>query len=315
MRRQVRARGRGRRQGTGTPVDAAVDAYLAYVVAERGLARLTVQAYARDLAQLTAFLESRGVLVLQRVTPAHLQAFVGNLAQAGRSPRTRSRCVSSIRGFFGFLEQGGWLQSNPATLLEVRRQPGRLPQPVGQADVQRLLGAPGDRDPRALRDRAMLEVLYAAGLRVSELVGLRSEALDLEGGCLRVVGKGSRERVVPIGAMARGAVADYLQRARPMLLHGSQSPYVFVTGHGRPMTRQGFWKRLKTYVRRLGLPASIGPHAVRHSFATHLLDGGADLRAVQTMLGHADISTTQVYTHVVPGRLRTVYRSHHPRAR
>lgn len=305
----------GRRRRGGTQLDQAVDAYVAYLAAERGLAQLTVQAYARDLAQLTTFLESRRITGLDDVTPAHLQAFVGHLARQGRSPRTRARCVSAIRGLFRFLDHAGLLPGNPATLLEARRQPGRLPHPVGQADVQRLLEAPGDGNPRATRDRAMLEVLYAAGLRVSELVGLRSEALDLEAGAIRVVGKGSRERVVPIGAAARTALVAYLEQARPVLLHGTQSPYVFVTGRGRPMTRQGFWKRLKAYVRRLGLPAGTGPHAMRHSFATHLLDGGADLRAVQAMLGHADISTTQVYTHVVPRRLRTVYRSHHPRAR
>jgi integrase/recombinase XerD len=161
----------------------------------------------------------------------------------------------------------------------------------------------------------MLELLYAAGLRVSELVGLRVEAVDLEAGFVRVLGKGARERVVPVGAMARRGIVDYIERARPALLRGRQSSYLFVTGHGGPMTRQGFWKRLKTYVRRLGIEGRVGPHSVRHSFATHLLEGGADLRAVQAMLGHADIGTTQVYTHVVPGRLRTIYRAHHPRAR
>jgi integrase/recombinase XerD len=279
------------------------------------MAAHTVAAYARDLAQLTAFLETRGVADAAHVEPAHLRAHLAALASKGRSPRTRARCASAVRGLFGFLEESGWIRASPATLLRVRRVPGRLPQPVAQDDIERLLGVAAGDDARATRDRAMLELLYAAGLRVSELVGLRVEALDLEAGFVRVLGKGGRERVVPVGAMARRSVVDYLEHARPALLRGRQSSYLFVTGRGRAMTRQGFWKRLKTYVRRLGIEGRVGPHSVRHSFATHLLEGGADLRAVQAMLGHADIGTTQIYTHVVPGRLRTTYRTHHPRAR
>jgi integrase/recombinase XerD len=296
-------------------IDRAIDAYLSYLTAERGLARRTVAAYAGDLAQLARFLDERGITRLDRVTLAYLQAFLGYLADRGRSPRTRARCAAATRGFFGFLEHAGRLRANPATLLELRRVPTRLPDPLGPAEVRRLLGAAGESGARTLRDRAMLELLYATGLRVSELVGLRIEGLDLEAGSVRVVGKGSRERVVPIGSIARTTLLDYLDHARPALLRGRQSPHVFVSAWGRRMTRQGFWKRLKAYVRSLGLPTRVGPHTLRHSFATHLLEGGADLRAVQAMLGHADISTTQVYTHVMPGRLRAVYRAHHPRAR
>jgi len=315
----------GRRRGSGArergqgmrtrPLDSAVDAFLDHLAAERNMAGHTVAAYARDLGQLTAFLETRGVVEPRGVEAAHLQAFLAALAARGRSPRTRARCTSAVRGLFAFLEDSGRVRVNPAALLRVRRVPGRLPQPVSQEDMRRLVAAPHGDDPRAIRDRAMLEVLYAAGLRVSELVGLRAEALDLEAGFLRVVGKGARERVVPVGVLARQGMVDYAERARPVLLKGRQSPYLFVTGRGRPMTRQGFWKRLKLYVRRLGIEGRVGPHSVRHSFATHLLEGGADLRAVQAMLGHADIGTTQVYTHVLPGRLRATYRTHHPRAR
>jgi integrase/recombinase XerD len=310
---------KGRRQGVPRAarlhVDNGVDVYLTHLAAERGLASHTVNGYARDLAQLTSYLERVGATHLGHVTLPHLQAFVGRLADRGRSPRSRARCVAAVRGLFGFLEQAGWIPANPATLLQVRRVSGRLPQPLGQSDVRRLLGATGDCAPRPLRDRGMLELLYATGLRVSELVGLRTEALDLEAGHVRVLGKGSRERVVPIGSVARAAMLAYLERSRPALLRGRQSPYVFVTTWGRPFTRQGFWKCLKGYVRALGLPSRVGPHSLRHSFATHLLEGGADLRAVQAMLGHADIGTTQIYTHVVPSRLRAVYRAHHPRAR
>jgi integrase/recombinase XerD len=304
-----------RRADAASGLERAVEGYLAYLTAERGLARLTVEAYRRDLKQAAGFLAEHGAAEPDRVTPTHLQAYLGYLARRGRSPRTRARAVAAIRGFFAHLEEMGSQRENPATLLRVRRLPGRLPRPLGQPEVGRLLDAPAEANPRALRDRAMLELLYSSGLRVSELVSLRVEALDLESGCVRVLGKGARERVVPIGSMARAAVAGYLEQGRPHQLQERQSPYLFVTSRGRAMTRQGFWKRLKVYVRILGLPRRVGPHSLRHSFATHMLEGGADLRVVQTLLGHADIGTTQVYTHVVPERLQSVYRSHHPRAR
>ncbi len=313
--RRLRPADRGRRTGKKGQLDGAVDAFLDHLAAERNMAAHTVSAYARDLTQLTAFLETRGVANPRRVEQVHLQAYLAALAGQGRSPRTRARCASAMRGLFGFLEETGQVGASPAALLHVRRVPGRLPQPVGREDLGRLLAAPQGDDACAIRDRAMLELLYAAGLRVSELVGLRAEALDLEAGFVRVLGKGARERVVPVGAAARRGILDYVERARSVLLKGRQSPYLFVTGRGRPMTRQAFWKRLRAYVRRLGITGRVGPHSVRHSFATHLLEGGADLRAVQAMLGHADIGTTQVYTHVVPGRLRATYRAHHPRAR
>ncbi len=306
---------RARRANAISGLERSIGSYLAYLAAERGLAQLTVDAYRRDLKQVAGFLAQHGAADPDRVTPTHLQAYLGHLARRGRSARTRARAVAAIRGFFSHLEQMGSQRENPATLLHVRRLPGRLPRPLGQSEVGKLLGAPAEASPRSLRDRAMLELLYSSGLRVSELVSLRVEALDLESGCVRVLGKGARERIVPIGSMARAAVADYLEQGRALQLRDRQCPYIFITSRGQAMTRQGFWKRLKHYVRELGLPPRIGPHSLRHSFATHMLEGGADLRVVQTLLGHADIGTTQVYTHVVPDRLRSVYRSHHPRAR
>jgi len=306
---------RGPRATRASAFDRAVADYLAYLAAERGLARLTVEAYGRDLQQLAGFLVQRATTRPERVTSAHLRAHLGGLAKRGRSARSRARAVAAIRGLFNYLEQTVGIRSNPTTFLHVRRQSGRLPRPVGQPDVERLLNDASDPSPRGLRDRAMLELLYGSGLRVSELVLLRLEALDLESGYVRVVGKGGRERIVPVGSAARDALSSYLDRGRLHLLGGRQSPSVFVTARGHAMTRQGFWKRLTGHAKRLGLPDGIGPHSLRHSFATHLLEGGADLRTVQTLLGHADISTTQIYTHVVPDRLRTVYRTHHPRAR
>jgi integrase/recombinase XerD len=219
----------GRRQGGPGALDRAVDAYLAYLVSERGLAQQTVSAYAMDLAQLTSFLDSRGRKRLSAITLSDLQDFVSRLASRGRSPRTRARVVASTRGFFAFLQDNGTVRTSPATLLQARRLPGKLPRPLGQTEVRRLLAAAGDT-PRGIRDTAMLELLYASGLRVSELVTLRTEALDLEGGCVRVCGKGERERVVPIGSKAYAALGAYLERARPLLAGGRQSPYVKDSG-------------------------------------------------------------------------------------
>jgi integrase/recombinase XerD len=292
-----------------------VDAYLAYVAAERGLAAHTVRAYASDLNHLVAALTARGCRAPAEVTPGALDQCLLALADAGLSARSRARWVAAVRGFFGFLEQHAGLGHNPATLLRMRHVMGGLPCPLGREEIAALLAAPAVDTPRGVRDRAMLELLYASGLRVSELVEVRLEALDLEAAFVRIVGKGSRERLVPVGSAARAAMLAYFEDARPRLLHGRVSDFVFVTERGRPMTRQGFWKLLTGYARRLGLVGHVAPHAIRHTFATHLLDGGADLRAVQAMLGHVDIGTTQIYTHVMPSRLRAVYRTHHPRAR
>lgn len=292
-----------------------IEDYLAYLGAERGLSRNTIAAYGRDLRSLAEFVERRVPVRPGDVAPADLRGFLARLADRGRSPKSRARAASSIRGLFAFLESSGVCTGNPAALLRVRRSTGRLPRVLSASEVERLMGGADEKRTHGVRDRAMLELLYGTGLRVSELVGLRMEALDLEAGCVRVLGKGSRERIVPVGRAARAALLGYLETARPALLNGRRSPHVFVTARGRSMTRQGFWKRIKRYVVALGLPADAGPHTLRHSFATHLLEGGADLRAVQAMLGHADVETTQVYTHVVPGRLRRVYRAHHPRAR
>ncbi len=305
----------GRAGRQAAKLDAAIDAFLAYVAAERGLARHTVLAYARDLGCLARLLEADGVGDPADVTPAQLETCLARLAARAGSPRSRARWVSAVRGFFSFLEQSRALTSNPAALLRMRRPPGGLPRPLGQPEVRQLLAAPSAAHPRAVRDRAMLELLYATGLRVSELVALRTEGLDLEAGFVRVLGKGSRERLVPIASAARTALVAYLEQVRPLLLRGRSSAEVFVTERGVAMTRQGFWKLLRRYARGAGLAGRIGPHSMRHAFATHLLDGGADLRAVQAMLGPADIGTTQIYTHVVSRRLRSVYVRHHPRAR
>jgi integrase/recombinase XerD len=233
---------------------------------------------------------------------------------AGRSPRSVARWLVAVRGFFEWLAQEGSIPENPAARLEPPRFWKTLPKVLDGADVERLLSAPDPAEPRGARDAAMLEVLYATGLRASELVGLRLGDLRLDAGYLSCIGKGSKERVVPLGSAASAALSAYLASGREALLGGKRSEAVFVGRAGSPLTRQGIWKLIKAYGRRAGIRASLSPHVVRHSFATHLLENGADLRAVQMLLGHADISTTQIYTHVNRERLKRLYRDFHPRA-
>lgn len=290
----------------------AVDAYLAWLATSRGLARNTVEAYGRDLADLAAFLEGAGVRRVREVDPGHLRDFLVELRDRGLRATSVARRLSAARGLFRFLEAEGVVERNPAADLTSGRLPRRLPRPWTRDDLRTLVEATGD-GPLAARDRAMLETLYGSGLRVSELVGLRLEQVNLEAGYVVVVGKGDKERPVPLGVPARNALREWIDGARPLLLRGRTSAFVFLNHRGKPMSRQGFWKRLRQRALALGLPP-VSPHRLRHSFATHLLEGGADLRAVQAMLGHADVATTQIYTEVARKRLREVHRKHHPRA-
>jgi integrase/recombinase XerD len=294
-------------------MDRWVDPYLNYLATSRGLARNSLEAYGRDLAQLVAFLAERRVSDPGAVCPNDLVDYLGHLRGQKLKATSVARRFSAARGWFRFLEAEEKIKKNPAADVRAGRLPRRLPRPWTRADVRRLLEAPVD-SPLGARDRAMLEVLYGAGLRVSELVGLRTHQINLDGGYLLVVGKGRKERPVPIGGRAREALRSYLDGSRGFLLRGRSSPYVFVTRRGAVMTRQGFWKNLRLRALALGLPP-VSPHRLRHSFATHLLEGGADLRAVQAMLGHADISTTQIYTEVARKKLREIHRRYHPRAK
>lgn len=294
-------------------MDRWVDAYLAWLATQRGLSRNSLDAYGRDLAMLSSFLAARRITDPGAVRPADLRDYLAELRGAKLRPASVARRFSAARGLFRFLESEGKLRKSPAADVSAGRLPRRLPRPWTREDVRRLVEAPAD-GARGMRDRAMLEALYGAGLRVSELVGLRLSQLNLEGGYLVVVGKGNKERPVPLGVPARAALRAYLEGARPHLLHGRSSPHVFVTRRGGAMTRQGFWKMLRLRALALGLPG-VSPHRLRHSFATHLLEGGADLRAVQAMLGHADIGTTQIYTEVARTRLREVHRKYHPRSK
>ena len=293
------------------PPDPMLEAWLDHLSAERGLARNSVAAYRRDLEALMRQLEARPLVSAGQ---DDLLVVLRRMRTAGRSPRSVARWLVAVRGFFGWLAQEGTIEDNPAARLEPPKVWNTLPKVLDGLDVERLLEAPDRADPRGARDAAMLEVLYATGLRVSELVGLRLRDLRLDAGYLSCVGKGSKERVVPLGAEANAALAAYLASARETLLAGKRSDSVFVGRAGAPLTRQAFWKLIKAHGRRAGIRASLSPHVVRHSFATHLLENGADLRVVQMLLGHADISTTQIYTHVNRERLKRLYRDFHPRA-
>jgi integrase/recombinase XerD len=292
-----------------------VDAYLTHLTVERRLAANSVDSYARDLALLAAFADARGVSV-DRLTRSDLEALVRDLMSQGRSPRSVARAVACFRGLFRFLVVDGRLSVNPAEDLRPPRAWKILPRHLSVEDVDRLIAQPDVTTARGLRDRAVIELLYATGMRVSELVGLRPADVHLDESYLTCTGKGSKQRIVPIGDEATSWVKRYLQQSRGALLGRRRSSRLFVNarGGGVGLTRVGFWKILKAYARQAGITAPISPHVLRHSFATHLLERGADLRAIQMMLGHADLSTTQIYTHVLEHRLRQVYTEFHPRA-
>lgn len=297
-----------------SPLEAALDVFLIHVRIEKGLAANSVEAYARDLRRYTDDLARQGVTDWQDVRREHLLAHLDHLVRRGISSRSQSRALSAIRSLHRLLVTERLASLDPTEDVDGPRASRKLPQLPTRAEIDRLLAAPSARGASGMRDRAMLELLYATGLRVSELVGLSVNDVHLETRMLLARGKGSKERIVPIGAPAADAVRAYLETARPRLLHGRVSKDLFVTPRGRRMTRQGFSKLLDRYARSAGIRRRISPHKLRHAFATHLLAGGADLRAVQAMLGHADVSTTQIYTHVERTQLQRLYAQHHPRA-
>ncbi len=290
-----------------------LDLFLAYIVVEKGLSNNTLDAYSRDLCRYLAFLDKSGCSELATVSAADIAGFIAVLKGDGLSPRSRARNLSAVRMFHRFLVVEGYAETNPTAVIESPRAPGRLPDILSEDEVERLLQSVGGRDRYDLRDRAMLELLYATGLRVSELVKLKLTDLNLVAGYLVTSGKGDKERLVPVGDAAREAVQEYLASAR--LLHGSgtESRFLFLSRLGEPMSRQAFWNIIKKRALQAGIRKKISPHTLRHSFATHLLEHGADLRSVQMMLGHADLATTQIYTHVSNERLKNIHRELHPR--
>jgi len=284
-----------------------------YIAVERGLANNTLEAYGRDLSRYLAFLAERKITSPDRITPPLVVRFVVSLKAAGLSPRSQSRALAAVRMFHRFLLREKHATQDPTRQVAIPRSMAALPHTLSPGDVERLLASPKGDGALACRDRAMLEVLYATGLRVSELVALKLGDLQLDVGYLTAFGKRSKQRIVPLGETALQALAHYRQAARPQLDRGRGSQYVFLNRSGDGLTRQGFWKMIKRRATEAGISRRISPHVLRHSFATHLLDNGADLRSVQAMLGHVDISTTQIYTHVTRERLRRLHAQHHPR--
>jgi integrase/recombinase XerD len=294
------------------PADRDLDRYLDHLRVERRLAANTVESYARDLGRLAAFARTVGAPVTG-VSRAQLEAFVRQLLSDGLAPRSAARAVASTRGLYRYLVREGRIAASPAEDLHGGRPWPSLPRYLSPDEVDRLIEQPDPATPLGERDRTMLEVLYATGLRVSELVALKAADINVSGGYLTTTGKGGKQRLVPLGDRAAAAVRRYQQHARPQLAKPGSPPRLFLNGRGGALSRVGFWKILKGHVRRAGLRADISPHALRHSFATHLLERGADLRAIQLMLGHADLSTTQIYTHVLETRMRAIYDQFHPR--
>lgn len=291
-----------------------VEEYLAYLRVERGLAGNTLEAYGRDLQAYVRFLSAHELVAFTDTSKETVRAYLEQLYRLGRATSTISRNLAAIKSFYQFLQRESYLPFDPTEHLESPKVEKRLPHVLTLAEVEALLGQPGQTDPASLRDKAMLEVLYATGIRVSELVSLDRNDVNLEAGYLRCLGKGSKERIVPLGSVAIKALGVYVQTGRPELGRAAAEPALFVNQHGRRLTRQGFWKIIKRYAKDADISENITPHTLRHSFATHLLENGADLRSVQEMLGHADISTTQIYTHVTRNRLKEVYQRAHPRA-
>ena len=285
-----------------------------YLALERGSAARTQESYARDLERFATYARVKGVRAPHEATPRLLREYVYHLKDLGLSPSSIRRNVSAVRGYFRFLLAEGHIVGDPSDRLETPKRWLTLPDVLTVAEAERLLAAPTLDEPLAFRDRAMLELAYGAGLRVSEWITLGVRDLMLEEGLVRVFGKGSKERLVPIGRNAIGATAVYLRELRPGLERGAGKGTLFLNARGEPLSRMGAWKILRKYVEQAGITKRVSPHTLRHSFATHLLEGGADLRAVQEMLGHADISTTQIYTHVDREYLRTVHRQFHPRS-
>ena len=295
-------------------MDRQLDFFINYLKVERGLAENTLVSYSRDLNSYIDFLIKKAkVARLSGVRQAVILAYLGELKKRGLSPRSRARCLTAIRMFHRFLLSEKYAEIDPTALIESPRSVQALPKLLSQNQVEALLEAPKGYGALAMRDRAMLETLYATGMRVSELVGLKLVDLKLDIGCLNALGKGSKQGLLPLGEVALDILREYLQNGRPSLLKRVICDQVFLNRLGKPMSRQGFWKNLKRYAQQAGITHEVYPHMLRHSFATHLLENGADLRAVQTMLGHADISTTQIYTHVIQERLKKIHQQYHPR--
>ncbi len=290
-----------------------VDDYIRFLALERGLALNTLEAYSRDLNRYVGFFEDRGVGAIDEIQPSQVIAFLEALRQEGLVVNSINRILAAVRGFNNYLLGQSIIRENPVAHVELGKVWMRLPDTLSREEMTRLLEAPSDRTDLGLRDRAMLELLYATGMRVSELTTLSLAGVNWDVGYCVVTGKGNKERIVPMGVAAREALKRYLDLVRPKLQGRGRGNALFLNRSGEGLTRQGLWKIVKRYAVQGGLDKKVYPHTFRHSFATHLLEGGADLRSVQTMLGHADIATTQIYTHITRDHLKEVHKNYHPR--
>jgi integrase/recombinase XerD len=294
-------------------IDRELDSYLNYLIVEKGLSRNTLEAYGRDLARYADFVVRRGVESWKAVTPETLVAYLEKERKGGLSSISMNRHLIAIRGFHKYLMQEKLAETSPVVHIELAKGWKRLPDTLSREEMETLLRQPGRETPTGIRDTAMMELIYATGLRVSELIALDMNHINWQVGYLVAFGKGDKERVVPIGRVAYEAVKLYVEAVRPQMLKGKMTDVLFLNRRGERLTRQGFWKIIRGYSLKAGLLKKVHPHMFRHSFASHLLEGGADLRSVQMMLGHADISTTQIYTHVSGERLKSIHKKYHPR--
>ena len=290
-----------------------IDEYLNYLTVEKGASRNTIDGYSRDLRRYAGFVGEGGTRGIGRIGTEDLISFLASLQKEGLAANSVNRALAAIRGFYKYLLREKKVEHTPVAHIELARVWMRLPDVLSREEMELLLAQPGAATPADCRDSAMLELMYATGIRVSELIGLTVNSINWQVGYLVAMGKGEKERIVPVGRTAYDRVKHYLEGARPLLLKGGESDYLFLNRSGKGITRQGFWKIVKKYAAKAGLGKRVHPHTFRHSFASHLLEGGADLRSVQIMLGHADISTTQIYTHVTRERLKEIHRKFHPR--
>ena len=294
-------------------LDVFVDQYLNYLLIEKGLSKNTIESYSSDLTRYLNFLKTKKIKTISDADTSAILKHLISLRNSGVGAKSRARHLVTIRGFYRFLVEEKVIKNDPTRIIDLPKSGLKLPDVLSFKEVERVLNTPDINKPIGARDAAMIELLYAAGLRVSELVNLKVQDVNLEACFVRVFGKGSKERVVPIGLYAKEKIDSYIKTFRPRLLKNIASPYLFVARAGKPMTRQGFWKLLRKYGQKAGIIRKIKPHSLRHSFASHLLEGGADLRSVQIMLGHVDISTTQIYTHVAREHLKKIHEKFHPR--
>ncbi|HXA56671.1 MAG TPA: site-specific tyrosine recombinase XerD [Candidatus Acidoferrum sp.] len=294
-------------------MDAEIAAFITYLRVDKGLSKNTIESYRRDIEKFGILVHDRQ-LPVDQITRGDVVDFLASLYRRGLDSRSVGRHLATIRHFFRFCVAEEYVKDDPAMTIESPKIIQSLPQFLSVEEVDRLLRQPDPSTATGVRDHAMIELMYSTGIRVSELCGIKLKDLKMDPGCLRCTGKGDKERLVPVGQRAIESVQAYLRESRPRLLKNKLSPYLFVGSYGKPMSRITFWALMKAYGLKAGLRKRLKPHMLRHSFATHLLDRGADLRSVQMMLGHSDISTTQIYTHVVEERLKQVYKAHHPRA-